>query len=431
MSSSRAPLFEAAPEAAIPGQYIVVFKDGTAMASMGASMNRLMLADDANHVERTFSIIPAFSARLDARTVDELRRDPNIRYIEQNRIIELDAVHDSPADGIDRADQRKGRNNQYDDHDFDGTGVHVYIVDTGIRTTHTEFTGRIGSGSSSVEDGNGVEDCNGHGTHVASSSAGTSYGMAKGATLHPVRVLNCQGSGTTAGVIAGIDFVRTDCPNQDGPCVANMSLGGGAAQALDDAVANAVAAGIPFAVAAGNENQNACNVSPAREPTALTVGAVDDNDGRASFSNYGSCVDIFAPGVSILGAWKDSDTATNSISGTSMASPHVAGAIAQYLQAYPDATPADVEAAMESAATPNCVSGAGAGSPNLLLFNDFDQAGEGQGCSGSAPPPGEPPGGGNSCQGHCNGKAPGGCHCDFLCMLFGDCCADMLESCMS
>jgi subtilisin family serine protease len=247
--------------------------------------------------------------------------------------------------------------------------------------------------------------------------------VAKAATLHAVRVLDCNGSGSYAGVIAGVDHVSTDCASRGGPCVANMSLGGGFSQAVNDAVAGAVQAGVAFAVAAGNENHNACTTSPASEPLAMTVGAVDDGDKRASFSNFGACVDIFAPGVTILGADIDHDSATQSISGTSMASPHLAGVMASYLGQHPDATPAEIEAALEAVAGQGCVKSAGTGSPNLLLHGDFD-AGPFQ-CSGGTPPP--PPD--NSCQGSCGDRAPSGCFCDFFCSVFGDCCPDKRQTC--
>jgi aqualysin 1 len=278
---TRAPLLGADAANAIPGQYIVVFKPGADAASQGAAQARLS-ARGRSRVARSFQVIPAFAAELDAADVDELRDDPNVAYVEQDQVVTLNATFPSPADGTDRVDQRQGRDGQYDDFGCNGSGVDVYIVDTGIRSTHNEFAGRMGNGFSAINDGRGSEDCNGHGSHVASTAAGTQFGMAKQATLHASRVLGCDGSGTNAGVIAGVDFVRTECAGTGKRCVANMSLGGTASQALDNAVTAAVNAGITFAVAAGNENQNACNVSPARTPAAITVGAAADNDARAS-----------------------------------------------------------------------------------------------------------------------------------------------------
>lgn len=424
VGTRRAPLIAAAD--AVPGQYIVVLERAApsmSLASVQALASRVQARADSRLL-RTYSVLPAFAARLSPAALDEIRRDPAVAYVEEDGRARVVAVHDvgSGPDGLDRIDQRLlPRDGQYDDHDNDGAGVHAYVVDTGIRSTHAEFAGRIGSMSDFVDDGRAGEDCNGHGSHVASTVAGARYGVARAATLHAVRVLDCNGSGTYAGVIAGVDHVSTDCASRGGPCVANMSLGGGFSQAVNDAVAGAVEAGVAFAVAAGNENRNACTTSPASEPAAVTVGAVDDNDKRASFSNFGTCVDIFAPGVSILGAAIGNDSATQSISGTSMASPHVAGVMASFLGINPDATPADVEAALEAVAGQGCVGSAGAGSPNLLLHDDFDAAP--YQCSGT-PPPGD-----NSCEGFCGNRAPGGCFCDPFCIIFGDCCPDKRPAC--
>jgi subtilisin family serine protease len=238
--------------------------------------------------------------------------------------------------------------------------------------------------------------------------------MAKQAILHPVRVLDCGGSGSWAGVIAGVDFVRNDCP-RNRPCVANMSLGGGATPAVNQAVANAVDSGVTFVVAAGNANTDACTVSPAGEPKAITVAAIDDTDKRAWFSNWGGCVDIFAPGVSIMGASIGSPTAVRTIDGTSMASPHVAGAAALYLSSNPGATPAQVEANIEGSASIDCV-GDPQGSPNMMLFSDMSQ---GNYYCNNQP---------QSCKGLC-GSGGAGCFCDPSCEIYNDCCADYAQVC--
>jgi serine protease len=273
--------------------------------------------------------------------------------------------------GLDRIDQRNLPLNATYNYDTNAVNVDVYIIDTGIRAAHVEFGGRVTNGYTAVSDGNGTNDCNGHGTHVAATVGGSIYGVAKSVELHPVRVLGCNGSGSTSGVIAGVNWVAA---NHSTPAVANMSLGGGASTALDDAVRSAIASGVTFAIAAGNSNANACNSSPARVAEALTVGSTTSTDARSSFSNFGLCLDLFAPGSSITSAWHTSNTATNTISGTSMAAPHVAGVAALYLAVNPSASPSAVHAAVVNNATPNKVTGAGSGSPNRLLYSLFSAA---------------------------------------------------------
>jgi len=281
-------------------------------------------------------------------------------------------VTQSPATwGLDRIDQRNlPLNNSYT-YNFTGAGVHAYIIDTGIRVSHQQFAGRTGNGFTSINDGQGTNDCNGHGTHVSGTVGGTTYGVAKGVTLHPVRVLSCSGSGSNSGVIAGVDWVTN---NHASPAVANMSLGGGISSALDTAVNNSINSGVTYAIAAGNSNANACNFSPARVANALTVGSTTNTDARSSFSNFGTCVDIFAPGSSITSSWNTSDTATNTISGTSMATPHVAGVAALYLQQF-GGSPAAVAAGLINAATTGVVGNPGSGSPNRLLHSLFGGGG--------------------------------------------------------
>jgi subtilisin family serine protease len=258
--------------------------------------------------------------------------------------------------------------------------VKAYIIDTGIRATHTQFAGRVISGFTAISDGLGTNDGNGHGTHVSGTVGGSTYGVAKNVTLVAVRVLDSSGSGTNSGVIAGVDFVTSD--HQAGqPAVANMSLGGGLSSALDTAVTNSINDGVTYAIAAGNSNVDACTTSPADVPSAITVGATTISDARASFSNFGTCLDIFAPGNNITSSWNTSDTATNTISGTSMATPHVTGVAALFLETNPTASPATVTAAIINNATLNKVTSAGTGSPNRLLFSLL----------GAAPPP-PPPG---------------------------------------
>jgi subtilisin family serine protease len=326
--------------------------------------------------------LKGFSAKLPDAAVAALRLDPSVAYIEQDQVMSAIAVQGGATWGIDRVDQRDLPLSGTYEYNADGTGVTAYIIDTGIRFDHEQFGGRATSGFDAV-DGGPADDCNGHGTHVSGTVGGATYGVAKNVRLVAVRVLNCSGSGTTSGVIAGIDWVTADHA-AGAPAVANMSLGGGASTSLDNAVINSINDGVTYGIAAGNSNANACNYSPARAGPALTVGSTTSTDARSSFSNYGTCVDIFAPGSSITSAWYTSSTATNTISGTSMATPHLVGAAALYLQANPGATPAQVEAALESNATTGRVTSAGTGSPNLLLYTAFISAGP------PPPPPAAP-----------------------------------------
>jgi len=274
--------------------------------------------------------------------------------------------------GLDRIDQRTAALDGLFTPAGTGSGVRAYVVDTGIYAANTDFGSRVASGFTAVSDGRGTDDCNGHGTHVSGTIAGTTYGVAKLATIVPVRVLNCTGSGTTSAVIAGLDWVIGD--HTSGPAVLNMSLGGGYSKSLNDAVAAVVADGVTVVIAAGNSNADACTSSPASEPTAITVGATDTSDARAYFSNYGSCVDIFAPGVSILSAGISSTTAAATMSGTSMASPHVTGTAALYLALNPSATPTEVTTALQAAGTPNVVTNALSTNSRLLYARSFTGA---------------------------------------------------------
>jgi subtilisin family serine protease len=320
-----------------------------------------------------------FSVTLTEQEASFLADDYRVDFVEEDGIVELDAEQTGATWGLDRVDQRDLPLDQVFRYDQTGASVHAYVVDTGLRSTHVEFLGRVGNGYTAIDDGNGISDCHGHGTHTSGTIGGTTYGVAKSVVIHPVRVLSCSGSGTVSGVIAGIDWVTQ---NHIAPAVAIMSLAGGPSSSLDQALANSVAAGVTYAVSAGNSNADACNQSPARAPAALTVGATTSHDARASYSNWGTCVDPFAPGSSVRSAYYTSDTATATMSGTSMASPHVAGAAALYLETNPTAGPAAVAQAVVAQATLDHVGGAGTGSPNLLLYTRFEG-----GSSGDTTPP--------------------------------------------
>jgi subtilisin family serine protease len=310
---------------------------------------------------------------MSAAKAARLAADVRVAYVEQDTKVSLNATQANATWGIDRIDQRDLPLSTTYTYNAEAPAVSAYIIDTGIRTTHSEFGGRATVGTDTVGGGQNGQDCQGHGTHVAGTVGGKTYGVAKAVKLVAVRVLNCQGSGTTAGVIAGVDWVTANAVK---PAVANMSLGGGANTSLDNAVKRSIASGVSYAVAAGNGNalgtpQNACNYSPARVPEAITVGATDRTDRRASFSNFGTCLDLFAPGVSITSAWRTNDTATNTISGTSMAAPHTAGVAALYLTTNPTATPAQVRDALVNNATNGKVLDPRTGSPNKLLYSLF------------------------------------------------------------
>jgi subtilisin family serine protease len=352
------------------GDYIVVFTPGAAASERAKQVREESARRPENQltVKRVYSdVFPGALISADARQVAALKKNPNVSLIEPDGIA-LAIASQSPAPwGLDRVDQRSLPLDGSYSYDSTGSGTSAYIVDTGIRADHQDMAGRVSGGFTSINDGNGTGDCNGHGTHVAGTVGGSTYGVAKDVRLIPVRVLGCNGSGTWSGVISGLDFIAGQhVPGT--PAVANMSLGGGASSSVDLAVRNVVSRGVSVVVAAGNSSTDACTSSPAREPAAITVAATDSIDQQAYFSNFGSCVDIYAPGVGIPSAWHTSRTATASLSGTSMAAPHVAGAAARVLQLDPAASPSTTWATLSGAATRGVISGLGSGSPNALLF---------------------------------------------------------------
>ncbi|MFC4856968.1 S8 family peptidase [Actinophytocola glycyrrhizae] len=353
---------------AIKDSYIVVFKDSAMSAqSVGDQVSNLA-SKYGGKVDYTYTAaLRGFAGSMSADAARKLAADPSVAYVQQNRAVHttVDQLN-PPSWGEDRVDQRNLPLDSKYSYSTTASNVTAYVIDTGIRTTHQDFGNRATWGTNTTGDGNNT-DCNGHGTHVAGTIGGNAHGLAKGVRLVAVKVLDCNGSGSFAGVAAGIDWVTQN--HTSGPAVANMSLGAqGSDAATENAVRNSIADGVTYAIASGNSNSNACNFTPARVTEAITVNASTRTDARASFSNWGNCTDIFAPGQDITSTWRTSDTSTNTISGTSMAAPHVAGAAALYLADNPAASPATVQSTMKTNATPNKITNPGTGSPNALLY---------------------------------------------------------------
>jgi len=351
----------------IAGRYIVRFSDTEQDVDGRANKIATKHAGKITHLYR--SAIKGMALQLSDSAAAALRAEPGVLSVEQDQTMSINVTQTGATWGIDRIDQRTLPLSGTYVYNADGTGVTVYIIDTGINFTHSEYSGRAFTGIDEVTAGGTATDCNGHGSHVSGTVGGTTYGVAKRVKLVAVRVLDCSGSGSTSGVIAGIDWVTAQKnASPSVPSAANMSLGGGFSATLNQAVTNSVTAGVVYAIAAGNSSADACNYSPASAPTAITVGATDITDTFASFSNFGSCVDINAPGVNITSAWIGSTTATNTISGTSMATPHVAGTIALYLQGNPTATASQVDAALKANASTTPVP---SGTTNKFLYSGF------------------------------------------------------------
>jgi subtilisin family serine protease len=375
-SQDEATIRDAGTATNVPDSFIVKLKTtGMLQATAVDASAQRLTSQYGGRISYTYHrALSGFAVKgLSEKQARRIAANPAVEYVQRDGVYKISATQTTPPSwGLDRIDQRNlPLDNSYT-YPTTASNVHAYVIDTGIRFTHTTFGGRAVSGRDTVDNDNDATDCNGHGTHVSGTIGGSQYGVAKGVTLVGVRVLDCNGSGSTAGVAAGIDWVTA---NAIKPAVANMSLGGGADTTLDNAVANSIASGVTYGIAAGNGDifgnpQNACSTSPARVPAAITVGATQNNDQKASFSNFGTCLDIFAPGVGITSSWNTSDTATNTISGTSMATPHVVGVAALIASAHPTWTPQQIRDSMVNSATSGVVGNPGTGSPNKLLFVD-------------------------------------------------------------
>jgi subtilisin family serine protease len=351
----------------IKNQYIVILNKDAGpsidFAQNIAKQHGAKVLQSYDNVLKGFAIyLPETAATA---FVEAMKKNPQVLSVENDIVMKIDATTQSNPDwGLDRIDQKALPLNSAYSYLQTGSGTTAYIVDTGILSSHQQFSGRVLSGYTAISDGNGTTDCNGHGTHVAGTVGGSTYGVAKNVNLVPIRILGCDGSGASSNVIAGLDWILK---NGKKPAVVNMSLGGDASTSLDSAVENLFNNGYVMVVAAGNSNTDACSASPARVSKALTVAATDSTDTRASYSNYGSCVDIFAPGSQINSSWIGSNTATKVLNGTSMATPHVAGVVAEMLQSTPTATPQTISTNLLNQASSNVVKNP-SGSPNRLLY---------------------------------------------------------------
>ncbi|MGW0549949.1 S8 family peptidase [Streptomyces altiplanensis] len=358
--AAQGHVYGAGAEGAVAGSYIVMLDEKTDKQDLAKEYG--------GKLRRNYSsAINGFSASgLSETEAKRLAADPSVAKVVQNKKFTINATQDNPPSwGIDRIDQAgTAGDGKYAYPDSAGEGVTAYVIDTGVRITHKDFEGRAAHGFDAVDNDDSADDGNGHGTHVAGTIAGAAHGVAKKAKIVAVRVLDDQGSGTTEGVVAGIDWVTK---NHQGPSVANMSLGGGADEALDEAVRKSIASGVTYGVAAGNESSDAGQGSPARVKEAITVASSTKDDAQSGFSNFGQVVDIYAPGSDITSSWNDSDEGTKTISGTSMATPHVVGAAALYLAGHKDATPEAVATALTGGATLDKISNPSTGTPNKLL----------------------------------------------------------------
>ncbi len=358
----------------VQGHYIVVLKPHAARLSgetsraapVAMAAKAIASIHGARLIRSYGHVLRGFVVQADDAALARLLADPRVEQVQEDGRIQALATQFNPPWGLDRIDQNVLPLSGSYTYENTTRRPRIYVIDSGIRSDHSEFTGRIGNGVSFIQDGQGTNDCNGHGTHVAGTAAGTTWGVAKNAIVHPVRILGCSGIATFSDTIAGMDWVAA---NRILPAVANLSFNATQIMpTLDTAASNLIASGVTLVIAAGNQNSDSCGFSPGRVPAAITVGATNQSDTKWSQSAYGPCVDVFAPGVAIKSAFYRSSTDSYILDGTSMAAPHVAGAIARYLNIYPDTTPAQMSSVLTGAATPNVVASAGTGSPNRLLY---------------------------------------------------------------
>lgn len=348
--------------------YIIIYKNGFS----GEEEAKRYESRGKKIVGRYTKMLNGFTLKATSQEALLMKSNPNILSVEEEQIYKTSTTQNGADWGLDRIDQEKLPLDRVYNYTLGNYSVDAYVVDTGINALSTDFTGRVLNGFSAINDGNGTNDCNGHGTHVSGSIGGNLYGVNKTVNLIPIRVLDCAGSGTTTSVLAGLDFILAN-KNSTKPSIVNMSLGGGASLSLDQAVAKLISNNIAVVVAAGNDNKDACNFSPARVTSAITVGATDPTDTRATFSNYGTCLDVFAPGVNIKSVWIGGTATTATLSGTSMATPLVTGALTLLLSKEPTLTSTQIAERVKTSSS-NVTVGQSSGSVNKIINNTFVSA---------------------------------------------------------